>query len=238
MNERGERIAVTRGGADLANSRPAFLLDSEGPKQVGGSLPPAGVRPGPQDAASRPRAPAPTELSDPVPSRRHFLTLAAALPALLALPAEAAAPPLPSPADPGWDATDLAVLHGILAAVFGPGGSETDAVSALTASFDWLDASRQPLVAALPSLFDHATRLLSPTLTAFHALPPAEQAAAVTDWASSSLSLRQQVFTALRQLLLAHAYADPVTWPAIDYTGPWLGRVELPLNPLRFGELE
>lgn len=136
---------------------------------------------------------------------------------------------------PGWDQADLAVLRGFLAAVFGPGSEQTDAVAALTESFAWLDDERKPLIAALPAVFDQASRVLAPSVAAFHDMPPEQQAGVVADWSNSTLALRRQVFNALRALLLAHAYADPVTWPDIGYPGPWIGRIDLPVHPLRFG---
>ena len=169
-----------------------------------------------------------------MPSRRQFLALVAALPAVLATPGSALGAPQDE-AGPGWDESDVAVLRGFLAAVVGPGSERTDAIEALTASLSWLDDERKPLVAALPAIFDPASRVLVPTLAAFHTLRPEEQAAAVANWSASSLGFRRQIFNALRTLLLAHAYADPVTWEAIGYPGPWLGRIDLPAHPLRFG---
>lgn len=138
---------------------------------------------------------------------------------------------------PGWDPTDVAVLQALLAAIFGPDSERTDAVEALTTSFAWLDDERKPLVAALPAVFDQASRVLVPTIAAFHTLTPEAQASAVADWSASTLGFRRQVFNALRTLLLAHAYADPVTWEGVGYPGPWLGRIDLAAHPLRFGDL-
>lgn len=175
----------------------------------------------------------------PAATRRQFLGLAAALPALLALPDAEAASPAASPAGvpdaPVWDDTDRAVLAAVLAAVYGPGSERCDAVAALEQSLAWIDDERRPLIAALPMLFDQASRVLVPTFAAFRNLTPEAQRAAVGDWAASPLALRRQIYGGLRQLLLAHAYADPATWDAIGYPGPWLGRIELPVHPLRFG---
>jgi len=165
--------------------------------------------------------------------RRQFLVLVAALPAVLVLPQGCAGSA--SAEGPGWDDVDLAVLRGFLAAVFGPGSERTDAVAALTESFAWLDDERKPLIAALPAVFDQASRVLAGSVAAFHELPAGQRSAVVADWSNSTLAVRRQVFNALRALLLAHAYADPVTWPEIGYPGPWIGRVDLPVHPLRFG---
>lgn len=175
----------------------------------------------------------PTAPRSPAPSRRQFLGLVAALPALLALPDADAAPPAASPE--AWDDADAAVLRGVLAAVYGPGSERCDAVEALQESLAWIDDERRPLIAALPMLFDQASRVLVPTFAAFRDLSPEGQRACVEDWAASPLALRRQIYGGLRQLLLAHAYADPATWAEIGYPGPWLGRIELPVLPLRFG---
>lgn len=175
-----------------------------------------------------------------VPSRRLFLALVAALPAALVLSGCGGAEPdtRSNPQDgPGWDPTDIAILRGLLAAIFGPDSERTDAVDALTASFAWLDDERKPLVASLPAVFDQASRVLVPTIAAFHTLSPEDQASVVADWSASTLGFRRQVFNALRALLLAHAYADPVTWEGVGYPGPWLGRIDLPAHPLRFGDV-
>ncbi len=166
-------------------------------------------------------------------ARRQFLALVAALPAVLVLPVGCSGTPAED--GPGWDDVDRAVLAGFLAAVFGPGSERTDAVAALSESFAWLDDERKPLIAALPAVFDQATRVLAPSVAAFHDMPPGQQADVVADWSGSTLALRRQVFNALRALLLAHAYADPVTWSDIGYPGPWIGRIDLPVHPLRFG---
>ena len=173
-----------------------------------------------------------------MPSRRQVLALLAALPVVLGLPEDARAAEPDVTAGPDWDDTDIAVLKGVLAAVYGPNSERCDAVEALTASFAWLDGERKTLIRMLPSLFDQASRVLVPTIAAFHDLDPAQQQACVDDWAASPLAFRRQIFGALRQLLLAHAYADPATWADIAYPGPWIGRYELPIHPLRFGDPE
>jgi hypothetical protein len=80
--------------------------------------------------------------------------------------------------------------------------------------------------------------VLVPTGGAFAGLSEAAQGAALEDWLYSPLAFRRQVGQALRQLVLAHCYTHPVGQAAVGYAGTWLGRVELPVHPLRFGEPE
>lgn len=177
---------------------------------------------------------------DPAPSRRDLLRLLAAAPALLALdPSEADASPdgaNGAATGPPFDDHDMAVLRALLATIFGPGSETTDALAAAAVGVSYLEPDRQTLVALLPTLLNQGHRLFNPLLRSWSALPEGDRAAALEDWATSSLALRRQVYIALRQLLLFHAYSDPSTWAAIDYPGPWLGRFDLPIHPLRFGE--
>lgn len=160
--------------------------------------------------------------------RRRFLALAAAASVALCLPASAAEP---------FEAADAEVMRALLRIIYGPGSERLDVVAGIERSLDCVDADRQPLIRSLPSLFDQASRALVPTFVAWHALPEDDQRAALDDWASSSLVFRRTVHNALRQLLLLHAYMDEATWAEIAYPGPWLGRLNLPVHPPRFGDL-
>ena len=177
---------------------------------------------------------------DVSPSRRDLLRLLAAAPVLLAVdPAGAAGPAdgaAAAPRGPTFDDGDLAVLRALLATIFGAGSDATDALSATEEGVRYLAPDRQVLISFLPRLFDQGHRLFNPTLRTWTALPPEDRTAALEDWATSSLALRRQIYGSLRQLLLFHAYTDPATWDAIGYPGPWLGRFDLPVHPLRFGE--
>ena len=158
---------------------------------------------------------------------------------LLALdPAEGAAAPAGTAPVAGapFGEGDLAVLRALLATIFGVGSEETDTLTAAAVGVSYLEPDRQVLVGLLPALLNQGHRAFNPILRSWTALPEAERAAALEDWATSSLALRRQVYVALRQLLLFHAYSDPSTWAAIGYPGPWLGRFTLPVHPLRFGE--
>lgn len=174
----------------------------------------------------------------PPPTRRDLLRLLAAAPVLLALaPADdPGGAPGGSPPEAQFDTGDLDVLRALLATIFGPGSEGTDALAAAAVGVSYLEPDRQALVALLPALLNQGHRLFNPALRAWTALPEDQRAAALEDWARSSLGLRRQVYNALRQLLLFHVYTDPSTWAAIGYPGPWLGRFVLPVNPLRFGE--
>jgi hypothetical protein len=163
-------------------------------------------------------------------SRRQLLALVAASAAVLALPDMAEAAPV-SP----FDDDDTRVLRLVLATVLGPDGPRTDAVDALPATLALLAPDKQDLVAKLPALLAQGSRFLVPTFAAWSALGEAARVRALEDWAGSPLALRRQIYTSLRQVLLFHAFSDPASWAACGYPGPWLGRIDLPRRPLRFG---
>lgn len=170
-----------------------------------------------------------------VPSRRELVRFAAGL-ALAALsPGALAAAPAPVV---HLDDADRALLAALLRSFYGEGGERTDAVAALEEGLAWLAEDRQELVARLPGLFDQLSRVVVPTWRAWSALDEPAKVAAIEDWARSPLEWRRGIHGALRQLLLFHAHTDPSTWAEIGYPGPWLGRVEVPVHPARFGELE
>ena len=169
------------------------------------------------------------------PSRRQLLALGAAS-ALAAVPAPLLAALPPSRSQFGPD--DEEVLNALKGVLFGPGAEAIDLITPLRETLGFLDEAQQSQLASLPSTFDLLSRLLVPTGGAFAQLPQAEQAAALEDWLASPLAFRRQVGQALRQLVLAHCYTHPVGQASSGYAGPWLGRYELPIHPLRFGEPE
>jgi hypothetical protein len=46
----------------------------------------------------------------------------------------------------------------------------------------------------------------------------------LASWENSSWAVRRQVFQALRRTAVFSHYANPATWEAIGYDGPWVGR--------------
>jgi hypothetical protein len=167
------------------------------------------------------------------PSRRRFLTASAAA-AVLAIPRELRAALPPAKAQFGED--DFAVLDALKAVLYGPGAEKLDIRKPLAESLGFLDEDKQAQLASLPSTFDRLSMVLVPTFGSFIELSAEEQVAALQDWIVSPLAFRRQVGQALRQLVLAHCYTNEAVWPELGYPGPWLGRVELPVHPLRFGE--
>lgn len=165
-------------------------------------------------------------------SRRDALRLLAAVGGALRLPEAAGVHPPPvarfSPEAEG-------VLRELLATLYGPGGEGLDAVEALAETLGYVDEERQALIVDLPRVFDQLSRVLVPTGEAWSALEPAERERALADWERSPLGFRRSIYQALRQLLLFHAHSDPAAWPTVGYPGPWLGRLELPVHPPRFG---
>ena len=166
------------------------------------------------------------------PSRRQLLALVAAAAAVLLVADDAEAAAVASP----FDAHDTRILALILEAILGPDGPRSDALEAIPATVALLAPDKQALVAQLPGLLDQGSRFLVPTWSAWSDLDPADRVAALEDWSTSSIALRRQIFVSLRQLLLFHVFSDPATWGDSGYAGPWLGRVDLPVHPPRFGE--
>jgi len=168
-----------------------------------------------------------------VTSRRQLLAFGAAA-AVLAIPAPLRAALPPPKARFGDD--DLAVLLALARCLYGPGADTLALRTSLPETLGFLDQAQQELLAMLPGLFDVLSRALVPTFRPFVDLSDAEQAAALDDWLQSPLPFRRQVGQSLRQLVLAHCYTDPAVYDSIGYPGPWMGRHELPVHPLRFGE--
>lgn len=52
----------------------------------------------------------------------------------------------------------------------------------------------------------------------------AEQAAIIEAWRRSRLGPKRQIADAMRRIALFTWYAQPSTWAAIGYDGPWVGR--------------
>lgn len=166
-------------------------------------------------------------------SRRQLLAFGAAA-AVLAIPAPLRAE-LPPPKSQFGD-DDLAVILALARCLYGPGADALALRTTLPETLGFLDEAQQPLLAMLPSTFDLLSRVLVPTVRPFVELGEAAQAAALEDWLQSPLAFRRQIGQSLRQLVLAHCYTDPAVFDSIGYPGPWLGRHELPVHPLRFGE--
>lgn len=165
-------------------------------------------------------------------SRREFAVAAVA--AVASVPRALAGPAPVAVAQ--FTERDLDVLDAVKAVVYGPGADGLDIRPGLLATLALLDDDKQATLASLPTLFDRLSRVLVPTGGAFASLSPEARVAALEDWIHSPLAFRRQVGQALRQLVLAHCYADERTWVDVGYAGPWIGRVEVPVHPLRFGE--
>ena len=169
-------------------------------------------------------------------SRRGFLALHAASAATLAIPSELRADVPVGAAR--FDDADRRILAALARATYGEGADALDVPGAVQGMVATLDAERQGLVVALPGLFNQLSRVLVPTVRAWIDCDADAQIAALVDWETSPLGFRRQVLQALRQLVLAACYTNPAVFASIGYPGPWLGRVDLPVHPLRFGEAE
>jgi hypothetical protein len=164
-------------------------------------------------------------------TRRAWLTTVAALATLSAFPAPAAGA---SPA--AFSADDRALLAALARALYGEDADALDVPARLSATLEVLSPDQAALLASLPGLFDRIGRVAVPTLRSFVDLTPEEQAAALADWRDSSLAARRTLYAALHGLVLAHCYTAEASWAGVGYPGPWLGRIDLPVHPWRFGE--
>ena len=73
---------------------------------------------------------------------------------------------------------------------------------------------------------EHGTHLFDLKAKRFTRLSPSEQDSYLEGWMKSSLGARRVIFRALKTLAALGYYAQPETWDAIGYDGPWLGRVD------------
>ncbi len=71
---------------------------------------------------------------------------------------------------------------------------------------------------------EHGTHLFDLKAKRFTRLSPVDQDVYLRGWMESSLGARRVIFRALKTLAALGYYAQPDTWPAIGYDGPWLGR--------------
>jgi hypothetical protein len=167
-------------------------------------------------------------------SRRQLLALNAAAAAVLVIPLPLRAAPA---ASGSFDDEARAILEQLGRITYGHGAESLGVADAVQALLAWLPEDKQGLVVRLPSLFDQLTRVFLPTTSRWMDLDEATQIRALEDWSDSSLGFRRQVIQALRQLVLVSCYVQPEVFAGIRYGGPWLGRMPLPVHPLRFGEV-
>ena len=164
-------------------------------------------------------------------TRRGFLALAGALPALGALAGlpvaaahgAAAAPPRRFFAD-----AEREVLAQVVERIVDSGLPEAPAVRA-TQALDVIEriaAGLDPeLSSPLPALLravEWAPWVVEWRFARFTALGPAEQDASLRGWMTSRFALRRLGFQALRNLSFLGYYSQDETWPLIGYAGPLL----------------
>lgn len=104
-----------------------------------------------------------------------------------------------------------------------PAVRETRAIATIDGLVRGLDpAVGGPLPLTL-RLFDWGPPIFDFTLKRFTKMTDAEKDASLTAWMTSRLSLRRQVFAALRNLAFLGYYSQEETWSLIGYPGPLLG---------------
>jgi choline dehydrogenase-like flavoprotein len=65
----------------------------------------------------------------------------------------------------------------------------------------------------------------------FTRLSPEKQEDYLRGWAQSRLELRRQGIASLKALIMIAYYGREEAWEAVGYSGPWLGRVHVPVLP-------
>jgi hypothetical protein len=130
---------------------------------------------------------------------------------------------------------DEAVRIGTLLArdFAGPIADSIPVIAAVDETLAALGGELARLWPLLPRIVE-STTLIDGQWGPWSALPTAERAAVLMAWANSGVVQRRQAYKGLHDLLLAHTYFDPRSWPAIGYQGPWLSRFDLPVNPPRY----
>ncbi len=126
------------------------------------------------------------------------------------------------PARAAFAAVATAVLDGLLPAAPEARAAALQAhLNRLDATFAGLPPALQAEVGELATLLATAPARIALTglLPAWHDATPAQLQAMLQGLRTSSLSLRQQVYHALRDLTNAAWFADAAAWSAIGYSG-------------------
>jgi hypothetical protein len=78
---------------------------------------------------------------------------------------------------------------------------------------------------------EHGTHLFDLKARRFTRLTPAEQDAYLRGWMESTLGARRVIFRALKTMAALGYYAQPSSFAAVGYDGPWLGRIAVEAGP-------
>lgn len=101
---------------------------------------------------------------------------------------------------------------------------DTGAVATIDRALAQLDEGLRQQARWLLWAFEWGPPVFAATLSTFSRLPAAAQDAYLNGWATSPRQLRILAFRALKNLSMLGYYAQPSTWRAIGYDGPWLAR--------------
>lgn len=109
-----------------------------------------------------------------------------------------------------------------------PDSATTETIEALTDDVEAFLAAGDPVVAgqvrvALAAL-EHLGGAGPLSFARFSRRTREDQAAIVEAWRRSRLGPKRQIADAMRRIALFTWYAQPSTWAAIGYDGPWVGR--------------
>ena len=127
-----------------------------------------------------------------------------------------------------FDETETEILTQIMERIVDTGLPDTPVVrdTGAVATVDGLCAGLDPSISGpLPLLmraFEYAPILLDFTFTRFTSMSAAEKDVSLETWRTSRLHLRRLAFLGVRNLCFFGWYAQPDTWPLIDYQGPLL----------------
>lgn len=175
--------------------------------------------------------------------RRQFLARSLGGAAILAigsvLPAGCHPYPRPRVALRFLTAKEYAIINQAAARILAappelPVGPEgVDVAAAVDPFLAAADRDLRGQVRLLLRVFEHGTYLFDLRRRRFTRLAPHEQDRYLEGWMRSTLGARRLAFRALKALSALGYYADPRTWPALGYEGPWIGRVAVEAAPAR-----
>lgn len=111
-----------------------------------------------------------------------------------------------------------------------PRFGETPALATIDRALSQVDTEVRRQLRWLLWGFEWGPPVFALRLTTFTRMSPEAQDEYLQGWATSRSQLRLLGFRALKNLSMLGYYAQPSTWPAIHYDGPWLGGAAGPVR--------
>lgn len=103
-----------------------------------------------------------------------------------------------------------------------------------------LQAVGEPIRSDMKTVFgliEHAT-ILGFHARPFTALSAEQRRSYLETWAQSRFDIRRGAYQALKSFVVYFAYIQDVTRPMTHFPGPWPERMQLPVKPVDFGEIQ